>query len=173
MAKRKRIKVDEKQFDVITKPKNTFQAGGEEQTVTTINAANPNDALTKATAGDAMMDDKDVVIKPKNKLVQNRIKATGMQGSQHMEAKQPKWKSNKLIEGYNAGKVDYPYSIMLPSGFRSLFEGKNTKVSEKNGKIYVVVENEKDMDKLMAKLVKNDKDGKARVVINGIMESLR
>ena len=89
-----------------------------------------------------------------------------------------------LTEGFDSTKFRYDYTIGLPQGFADFL--KKTKgrtrglvVEERNGRVYMTVENAEAMDKLMGKLKKSvnskvvETRDKTRVIVRGIMGSMK
>lgn len=69
----------------------------------------------------------------------------------------------------------YPYSLMVSTSFRPLIEktvAKGTTIKEVRGKLYVSIADQTSMGKFLKKLEESKEVG-AKVIVNGIKESLK
>ncbi len=88
----------------------------------------------------------------------------------------------ELTEGYDSGKFVFPYSIVLPIGYKSFVDmvasgSESIVVVEHRGRLKTTMQSKQSMDDFVSALVNMVEDDehkdKATVLINGIMGSLR
>ncbi len=179
MPRRKKVK--EADYTVSTEDPVT----GEVETKDVRGVGTPRDAIQRAGAGNANF------ANPKGQVTVAPKQPGGPPGSRTApvsarptQAKAGTQGMGGLTEGFDSTKFRYDYTIGLPQGFAGFL--KKTKgrtrglvVEERNGRVYMTVEDAEAMDKLMGKLKRSinskvvETRDKTRVVVRGIMGSMK